>query len=140
MGRAGDLSWQSRAGRSKGASGRIRQPAIDRAASAARIAAAFASVQADLGLAPRRWDLRYYQYANRIAHLWWLRRQGIDAHLLLIGFLGDDERGGPVDPAAWHAAHAGAEAELGLVPNPLAPWVHTVCPDTRLLQECFRGP
>lgn len=102
-------------------------------ASGARIAAAFEQVQRALDLPLTRWDRRYYQYANRLAHLWWLRAQGIEAHLLLVGFLHDAESAGPTDPAEWHAAVAVAEAALRLEPNPLGPFIHHVMPDTRAL-------
>lgn len=100
--------------------------------SARRIAAAFSQVQSALGLTPRApWHRRFYQYANRLAHLWWLREQGINAHLLLIGFLNDPDLNGPSSTAEWHDAIAGAEEALGLTPNPLAFALHTLHPDVR---------
>ncbi len=101
--------------------------------SSLRIAAAFAQVQHALGIAPQPWHRTYYQYANRLAHLWWLRSQGVDAHLLLIGFLGDTEMNGPTLAADWHTATTRAEMTLGLVPNPLRPFIHTLYPDVRTL-------
>ena len=101
-------------------------------ASARRIAKAFAQVQAALGVtlsAP--WERRFYQYANRLAHLWWLRDQGINAHLLLVGFLNDPDLNGPAGAEAWHSALASADAELGLTPNPLASAIHGLHPDVR---------
>lgn len=84
-------------------------------ASAAQIATAFAQVQTDMNITPASpWDRTFYQYANRLAHLWWLRAQGINARLLLIGFLGDAEVSGPVAAEAWDIAYANAESALGL--------------------------
>jgi hypothetical protein len=75
------------------------------------------------------WTMIRYQYANRLAHLWWLRAQGIDARLLLVGFLGDAEMRGPESAEAWHAAYREADAALGLpADNPLAPYVLHVHP------------
>lgn len=101
-------------------------------ASAQRIAAAFARVQTALGVTPSApWERRFYQYANRLAHLWWLRAQGINAHLLLIGFLNDPDLNGPATAAEWQGAVALAEAELGL--SPLAAVLHHLHPDVRSL-------
>ena len=70
-------------------------------ASRQRIATAFAQVQAGLGAAAGAdWMRQFYQYANRLAHLWWLHRQGVQAHLMLLGFLGDAEMRGPAAAAA----------------------------------------
>jgi hypothetical protein len=103
-------------------------------ASARRIETAFARVQAALGITPAApWDRTFYQYANRIAHLWWLRAQGINAHLVLIGFLHDPDLNGPATAADWHTAISGAEAALGLTPNPLAAAIHSLHPDVREL-------
>lgn len=103
-------------------------------ASARRIAAAFARVQGALGIAPaQRWEQRFYQYANRLAHLWWLRDQGVNAHLLLIGFLNDNAMNGPSSGTEWQRAVARAEAVLGLTPNPLAPAIHHLHLDVRAL-------
>ena len=57
----------------------------------------------------------YYQYANRLAHLYFLREWNkIDAHLLFIYFLNDDT----VDPVKsekeWRRAIEQVHAELGL--------------------------
>ena len=89
---------------------------------------------------PPRWDRVYYQYANRLAHLWFLRAQGVDAHLLLIGFLGDTERGGPSDAEDWHAAYSRADAALGLPRrHALTPFIHHLSPDTAVLTTPASG-
>ncbi|WP_102110007.1 hypothetical protein [Oceaniglobus roseus] len=99
-------------------------------ASLAQIEAAFAQVKAALGVGPDvSWTGRYYQLANRIAHLWFLRNFGLDAHLVLIGFTGDAEMGGPDDSVAWNAAYARAEAALGLTEeHALSARIHHVFP------------
>ena len=56
------------------------------------------------GVPDADWMSRYYQYANRLAALHFLRTQGISARLLFIYFVGDSVRGGcecPQDRAGW---------------------------------------
>ena len=112
--------------------------------SKARIAASMARVQEGLGLGERDWLSSHYQYANRLAHLWWLRGLGIDAHLLLVGFLGDTEVRGPRDRAEWLAAYRVADRALGLPDrHALSPFVHHVFPDVARLSRApvvARGP
>ena len=99
-----------------------------------RICDAFAQVQAALGLAPRDWHRQFYQYANRLAHLWWLRDCGVNAHLVLIGFVGDDAVQGPKQATDWQAAYRRADTALGLPATvSLMPHIHHVYPDVRNL-------
>ena len=109
-------------------------------ASAKRIAEAFARVQADMGVAPAQWDRVYYQYANRLAHLWFLRTHGVEAHLLLIGFLGDEERRGPKDAGDWETAYRQADLALGLPrDHALTPYIHHLCPTVDALTTPASG-
>lgn len=76
------------------------------------------------------WSQSYYQYANRIAHLCWLRDQGISAHLLFVSFINDSEMGGPADASDWHGAFTEADKILGLPKqHRLSNFVHHVFPD-----------
>ena len=76
---------------------------------------AFAAVKSDLGVDESRdWTRIYYQYANRLAHLWWLRQKGVEAKLLFVSFLGDKSMGGPSEATVWDIAFRGASAALGL--------------------------
>ena len=112
--------------------GEFNSPASQAGAvSMARIRAAFAAMQADLGLAPGAdWTRSTYQYANRLAHLWWLRLQGVDAHLLFVSFIGDEERQGPRSADAWHLAFRDADRQLGIPQDhPILRNVHHVLPD-----------
>jgi len=97
-----------------------------------KIRAAFSAIQADLGIdPPSDWSRIFYQYANRLAHLWWLRRQGVEAHLLFVSFLGDDTPGieGPVRHETWEAAFALADHALGLpARHRLSAFVHHAMP------------
>jgi hypothetical protein len=100
-----------------------------------RIEAAFAEVQRDLGLQPSTsWADVYFQYANRLAFLWWLRRNGVEAELLFVSFLNDSDIGGPSSAETWNAAFAGADYALGLPSrHPLSAHVHHVTPDARAI-------
>ena|SRR5215218_11187097 len=91
-------------------------------ASRARIQAAFGTVAKALGAEPKAdWSECFYQYANRVAHLWFLRNKGVDAKLVLLGFLNDKDIHGPSSAEAWHAAYTVVDYVLGL-PN-----LHPLC-------------
>ena len=65
--------------------------------------------------APVDWSASFYQYANRLAHLYWLRElNGLDAHLVNIFFLNDEEMIGPRTVAEWQAAIRLQEVFLGV--------------------------
>lgn len=99
-------------------------------ASRARIAASLSETRASLnGDARSDWMRVFFQQANRLAHLHWLVAQGIDAHLLLIGFCGDTDLPLPGTPEAWTAMHLASLHALGLRPaHPLAARVHQCHP------------
>jgi hypothetical protein len=95
-------------------------------ASLAQVAAALGSSCGDL------WPRLFYQYANRLAHLWFLREHGVDALLVLVGFTGDREMGGPETAEAWRAAYVVADHALGLRSrHPLASRILHVHPQVR---------
>ena len=100
-----------------------------------RISATLARTRAALGADDRSdWARVLYQYANRLAHLLWLREQGVEAHLLLVGFLGDRARGGPATAEAWQAAYLVADHALGLpAAHALKRCIHHVHPDVAAL-------
>jgi len=79
-----------------------------------RIAHALSATQQALGLErdPERWLGRYYQFANRIAHLQWLRDQGVEAWLLHLLLTEDPHR--PTSEPEWQVAIGQVHAELGL--------------------------
>ncbi len=47
------------------------------------------------------WSSQYYQYANRLAHLEFLRDRGVKAWLVFLYFYGDSDMKGPVSPKEW---------------------------------------
>lgn len=101
-----------------------------------RIDAAFAAVKSDLGIVGGAdWAEVFFQYANRLAHLWLLRKNGVEAELLFVDFLNDAEMAGPTEPATWEAMYLAADYALGLPRrHALSGHVHHVFPDARLLR------
>jgi len=101
-------------------------------ASRVRIVAALDKVALDLGARPDRaaWTEHFYQLGNRIAHLHFLREQGVQAWLVLVNFLGDPEMGGPTTPEAWEAAYQVAFYVMGLPKtHKLSRYIIDVYPD-----------
>lgn len=88
--------------------------------------------------APRasaRWDGLFYQYANRLAHLYFLRELNqIPAHLVFIYFLNDSDMGGPASADEWRGAIELLHASLGLVRSLERHGVHDVFIDVKELQ------
>ncbi len=77
-----------------------------------------------------RWSEQFYQLANRLAHLDFLRRNRVEAYLVLVDFIGDDDIGGPHTAEAWDAAYEVAFHVMGLPKrHALAPYILHVRPD-----------
>jgi len=69
------------------------------------------------------WSIGYYQYANRLAHLYWLRAiNSVDAHLVFVYFVNDTQMKGSQNE--WKTEIAKVHAYLGL--NSLPDYVHDV--------------
>jgi len=77
------------------------------------------------------WTLNYYQYANRLAHLYLLRGlNGILAHLVFLYFVNDTQQRGPRSADEWRASLAAVKTTLGLqAEHPLSSYVHDVFVD-----------
>ena len=94
-------------------------------ASLQKIQAAFAETKAFLKVRSETdWSRCFYQYANRIAHLYFLKEvNGVDAVLVFVYFVGDTTRPGvkPVSREGWEAAIALANEHLGLRAS--SPWL-----------------
>jgi len=88
------------------------------------IAKALAKTQSALGVTPNpeAWLDGFYQLANRLAHLVWLRERGVEAWLVHLLFVDDPHR--PTSEEEWATAMAATHAELG-VPDQ-HPWVGEV--------------
>lgn len=97
---------------------------------------ALASCAAELSATPKAsWSQCFYQYANRLAHLAFLRQQGRPAWLVLVSFVGDDEMGGPRTPEAWAAAYSVMDHVMGLrARHRLSRWIVHAYPDVSALQ------
>lgn len=63
----------------------------------------------------KSWTGKFYQYANRVAHLYLLRELNkVNAHLVFVYFMGDRDVKGPNSIAEWKAALTVAKGVLGL--------------------------
>lgn len=90
--------------------------------SAAKAEASIALIRASLGqtidafgaTARSDWSSTFYQYANRLAHLYFLRRAKVPAWLVLVNFIGDHDMKGPETAGEWETAYAIANHALGL--------------------------
>jgi hypothetical protein len=61
------------------------------------------------------WSKRFYQYANRLAHLYFLRElNGFDAYLVFVNFLNDPDLDGPHTEREWRAAIKVLHEALGV--------------------------
>lgn len=78
------------------------------------------------------WTDTYYQYANRLAHLHFLRKNGVQAQMLFIYFVGDADVAGPKSKAGWQPALTEMYKALGLTRKPDGVW------DAFLSVEPFR--
>jgi len=63
------------------------------------------------------WSKKYYQYTNRLAHLYFLREKGINAYLIFLYFIGDKEVNGPETKEEWVIAKQEMERTLQLPPK-----------------------
>jgi hypothetical protein len=50
------------------------------------------------------WTKMFYQYANRLAHVYFLRENGFEAYLINVYFLNDEEMDGPKTVDEWKGA------------------------------------
>ena len=108
-----------------------------RPAAEEKIRDALRETQSFLEVNPERdWMAEYYQYANRLAHLYLLRRlNDIDAYLVYVCFLNDTEMGGPTIKAEWATAIAEVERKLGILNHKLSEFVGHIYIDVNKLQE-----
>jgi len=87
--------------------------------SVAKIAESLASTRKALGVADSaEWNAPFYQYVNRLAHLHFLRSQGIQAYLVFVYFVGDAERVGPTSKQGWEDELSAVYQSLHLTATP----------------------
>jgi len=73
------------------------------------------------------WSSYFYQYTNRIAHLYFLRvLNQIPAYLVFLSFINDNAMGGPSSEAEWNAATTVMKKVLGIGKNKLNKFVGDV--------------
>jgi len=77
------------------------------------------------------WTGRFYQYANRIAHLHFLHENGIPAHLALVYFINAADVDGPATVDEWKGAITLVESYLRLRRHRLSRYVHKLFIDAR---------
>ena len=106
-------------------------------ASVTKIQRSFDMVKDGIG-APREadWTTPFYQYANRLAHLYLLRElNGIDTELVMLCFLNDREMRGPETAEQWSGAISMVHDTLGIPSLPILGHVHHVFIDVRGLEK-----
>lgn len=106
-------------------------------ASRAKIGEALRAVQREIapGADEVDWTGRFYQYANRLAHLHFLRQQnGIPAHLVLVYFLNAADVNGPSEQAEYEGAIHVIEHYLGVRRTKLSRYIHKLFVDVRSLE------
>jgi hypothetical protein len=79
------------------------------------------------------WSKTFYQYANRLAHVDLLRRNGLSAYLLFVYFLNDSEMSGPTTSDEWKGAIRLVHCCLGLQERLLKNFVADLFIDVRNL-------
>jgi len=83
---------------------------------------------------PANWLEGYYQYANRLAHLYLMRHlNGIPAWLVFVYFVNDHEMKGPKSEDEWHSTIEMMHAHLGITAERLRPYVVDVFLDVAKL-------
>ena len=109
-----------------------------RGAARAKIDAAFSATRKALNASGGAdWCDHFYQYTNRLAHLHFLRANKVDARLLFVSFIGDEEMNGPHTESEWFSVFRAADYALGLPKrHALTRFVAHVYPDVRVLEHC----
>lgn len=80
------------------------------------------------------WSCAFYQYTNRLAHLYLLRQNRLSAYLLFVYFINDSEMEGPTSIHEWKGAIELLHSYLGIRRHKLKDFVTDVFIDIRRLQ------
>jgi hypothetical protein len=84
-------------------------------ASMQKIKSALSQTAVAMGAKPLSpWETTFYQPANRLAHLHFLRQHGVKAWLVLVNFIGDHDMQGPMTREEWEAAYTVVWHVLGV--------------------------
>lgn len=82
------------------------------------------------------WSGVFYQYANRLAHLYLLREiNDLSAELVFVYFINAIDVGGPATGTEWSAVTTLTHAVLGLGQHPMLQHVHNVVVDVNDLRN-----
>jgi len=82
------------------------------------------------------WSGTFYQYTNRLAHLYLLRElNSINAYLVFLYFLNDTEMNGPQSIREWQAATKVLKAAIGLKQHPFLRYVIDIFIDVPELKD-----
>ena len=82
------------------------------------------------------WSALFYQYTNRLAHLYYFRqRNDIDAYLVFIYFVGAPDVTEPSTASEWQAALRLLKTVLGTSRHALTPYIADVFIDVSELQK-----
>jgi len=78
------------------------------------------------------WSGTFYQYTNRLAHIYFLRKLNkLPAYLVFVYFIGDDSVSGPKSMEEWKAALTVMKSYLGLSTHKLAKYMAEVFVDVK---------
>lgn len=80
------------------------------------------------------WSCGFYQYVNRLAHMYLLRQNGLLAHLLFVYFINDFEMKGPTTIHQWKGAIELLHSYLGIRRRKLQDFVVDVFIDVDCLK------
>ena len=84
------------------------------------------------------WLGTFYQYTNRLAHLYLLRElNGINAYLVFLYFLNDTEMNGPQSIREWQAATKVLKASIGLRQHPFLRYIIDIFIDVPELKDQY---
>ena len=73
---------------------------------------------------PNDWSSTFYQYTNRLAHLYFLRIiNKLPAYLVFINFVNDKEMAGPETAEEWKGAIEMLHTYLGIRKNKLSKYI-----------------
>ncbi len=73
------------------------------------------------------WEAPYYQYANRLAHLYFLRHQNeLDVYLVFLYFADAPDVPSPCSASEWHGAERLLKKSLGLGSHPFQSRLATI--------------
>jgi hypothetical protein len=75
------------------------------------------------------WSRCYYQYANRLAHLYLLKMNRLPAYLIFVYFLNDSEMNGPKTESEWKEALTWVYSCLGVKESRLRGFVTDIFVD-----------